>query len=107
MKSSFFAKKLEDIATFTQAIIANTSTMTPVYSYAMSGEVPVATQIFVHATDRQNIFSIIGRYLDKLHLNIQDARLHTTHDNRAFDVFYVSGRSRPPIGTSLSCVTVY
>jgi [protein-PII] uridylyltransferase len=58
----------------------------------------VATQIFVHAKDRQNIFSITAAVLDKLHLNIQDARLHTTHDNRAFDVFYVLDDEGHPVG---------
>jgi [protein-PII] uridylyltransferase len=67
----------------------------------------VATQIFVHAKDRQNIFSIISAILDKLHLNIQDARLHTTHDNLAFDVFYVLNEQGQPVGDNAQlCATI-
>ncbi|MGB2286773.1 MAG: ACT domain-containing protein, partial [Porticoccaceae bacterium] len=61
-------------------------------------EIPVATQIFVHTKGQQNIFAIIAAVLDKLQLNIQDARLHTTSDNRAFDVFYVLDENDRPIG---------
>ena len=104
----FLREKSDDIATFTQAIIDNTSHDTPVILLRDVGvEIPVATQIFVHARDRQNIFSMIAAILDKLHLNIQDARLHTTHDNRSFDVFYVLDDQDRPIGSDRNlCKTV-
>ena len=66
----------------------------------MGVEIPVATQIFVHSKGQQNIFAIIAAVLDKLQLNIQDARLHTTSDNRAFDVFYVLDEADRPIGSN-------
>ena len=95
----FLREEANDIATFTKAIIANTDDNAPVLLLCDVGdEFPVATQIFVHAKDRQNIFSITAAVLDKLHLNIQDARLHTTHDNRAFDVFYVLDDEGHPVG---------
>ena len=95
----FLREEANDIATFTKAIIANTDDNAPVLLLCDVGdEFPVATQIFVHAKDRQNIFSITAAILDKLHLNIQDARLHTTHDNRAFDVFYVLDDEGHPVG---------
>jgi len=104
----FLREKSDDIATFTQAIIDNSSHDTPVILLRDVGvEIPVATQIFVHARDRQNIFSMIAAILDKLHLNIQDARLHTTHDNRSFDVFYVLDDQDRPIGSDRNlCKTV-
>ena len=95
----FLRERVEDIASFTQAIAANDNIDDPVILMRDVGvEVPVATQIFVHATDQQNIFAIIAAVLDQLQLNIQDARLHTTNDNRAFDVFYVLDDNDQPIG---------
>jgi [protein-PII] uridylyltransferase len=95
----FLRERAEDIASFTQAIIGNDDPGNPVIRLRDVGvEIPVATQIFVHATDRQNIFSIIAAVFDKLQLNIQDARLHTTSDNRAFDVFYILDDNDRPIG---------
>ena len=58
----------------------------------------MATQIFVHCKDRDNNFAIIAAALDRLNLNIQDARLHTTSDGSAFDVFYVLDEEDQPIG---------
>ncbi len=95
----FLRERADDVATFTKAIIANQDDDAPVLLLRdVGGEFPVATQIFVHAKDRQNIFSITSAILDKLHLNIQDARLHTTHDNLAFDVFYVLDEHGYPVG---------
>ena len=97
----FLRERVEDIASFTKAIIANLDSDKPVISVRDVGiEIPVATQIFVHTTDRQNIFSIISAVLDKLQLNIQDARLHTTSDGTAFDVFYVLDDKDRPIGAN-------
>lgn len=95
----FLRERAEDIARFTQTILSRDDTAQPVVILRDVGvEVPAATQIFIHATDRQNIFAIIAASLDKLQLNIQDARLHTTSDARAFDVFYVLDDNNMPIG---------
>ena len=103
----FFRERAEDIASFTQSIIANQHPGTPVVVLRDVGvEIPVATQVFVHATDRQNIFAIIAAVLDQLQLNIQDARLHTTSDNRAFDVFYILDDENRPIGTDTNLCTL-
>ena len=103
----FLRERAEDIASFTQAIIANGNPGNPVVLLRDVGvEIPVATQIFVHATDRQNIFAIIAAVLDQLQLNIQDARLHTTSDNRAFDVFYILDDENRPIGTDPKLCTL-
>ena len=103
----FLRERAEDIASVTQALIANGNPGNPVVLLRDVGvEIPVATQIFVHATDRQNIFAIIAAVLDQLQLNIQDARLHTTSDNRAFDVFYILDDENRPIGTDPKLCTL-
>ena len=66
----------------------------------MGVEIPVATQIFVHSKDRENIFAITAATLDKLNLNIQDARLQSASDGTAFDVFYVLDEANQPVGSS-------
>ena len=86
----FLRERAEDIATFTKAIYDNTSEDEPIILVRDVGvEIPVATQIFVYAKNRQQIFSVISTVLDKLQLNIQDARLQSTSADQAFDIFYV------------------
>ena len=94
----FLRERAEDIATFTQSIIS--STEKPVILLRDVGvEIPVATQLFVHTDQGENLFPIIAAVLDKLRLNIVDARLQTTSDNRTFDVFYVLNEDDRPIGS--------
>ena len=94
----FLRERAEDIALFTKAIIDNQNPDKPVILLNDVGvEIPVATQIFVHSKDRENIFSITAATLDKLNLNIQDARLQSATDGTAFDVFYVLDESNQPV----------
>jgi [protein-PII] uridylyltransferase len=94
----FLRERTEDIAIFTRSIIS--STEKPVILLRDVGvEIPVATQLFVHTDQGENLFPIIAAILDKLRLNIVDARLQTTSDNRAFDVFYVLDEDDRPIGS--------
>jgi len=93
----FLRERAEDIARFTKSILA--STHKPVILLRDVGvEISVATQIFVHTSEGENLFPIIAVILDKQRLNIVDARLQTTSDNRAFDVFYVLDEDDRPIG---------
>ena len=95
----FLRERADDIAGFTEAIFNNLNIDEPVILIRDLGvEVPIATQIFVHAQDRQRIFSVIAAVLDKLQLNIQDARLQSTSDGQAFDVFYVLDDDGNPLG---------
>jgi [protein-PII] uridylyltransferase len=95
----FLRERADDIAGFTEAIFNNPNIDEPVILIRDLGvEVPIATQIFVHAQDRQRIFSVIAAVLDKLQLNIQDARLQSTSDGQAFDVFYVLDDDGDPLG---------
>ena len=99
----FLRERADDIAGFTEAIFNNPDTEQPVILIKDLGvEIPIATQIFVHTKDRQRIFSIIAAVLDKLQLNIQDARLQTTSDGRAFDVFYVLDDDGEPLGKNVN-----
>jgi len=95
----FLRERAEDIATFTQSIIASTAGQPVILLRDVGVEMPVATQIFVYTSDSNNLFPIIAAILDKLGLNIQDARLQTTSDNRTFDVFYVLDERDSPIGS--------
>ena len=95
----FLRERAEDIATFTKAIYFSESDDEPIILVRDVGvEIPVATQIFVYAKNRQRIFSVISAVLDKLQLNIQDARLQSTSDDQAFDIFYVLDDKDLPIG---------
>ena len=101
----FLRESAEDVAEFTKAILANQSAKKAVIRISDVGEeIPVATQIFVHSKDRENNFSIIAAALDRLNLNIHDARLNSNSDGSAFDVFYVLDEQDQPIGNdSLRC----
>ncbi len=95
----FLRESAEDVAEFTKAILANPSTKKAVIRISDVGEeIPVATQIFVHSKDRENNFSIIAAALDRLNLNIHDARLNSNSNGSAFDVFYVLDEQDQPIG---------
>ena len=99
----FLRERAEDIALFTKAIIDNDDADKPVILLNDVGvEIPVATQIFVHSKGRENIFAITAATLDKLNLNIQDARLQSASDGTAFDVFYVLDEANQPVGSSSS-----
>ncbi len=101
----FLRETVEDIARYTQAIIndrADRDSKDPkakpiVLLRNIGIEVPIATQIFVHAKQRNNILAITAAVLDKLNLNIQDARLHTNSTGDSFDVFYVLDSHGDPI----------
>ncbi len=96
----FLRERAEDIAAFTKAIINNPDSSKPVILLNDVGvEIPVATQIFVHSKGRENIFAITAAALDRLNLNIQDARLHTTSDGCTFDVFYVLDERGQPVAS--------
>jgi [protein-PII] uridylyltransferase len=98
----FLRERADDIAGFTEAVFNNPNPNEPVILIRDLGvEVPIATQIFVHAKHRQTIFSVIAAVLDKLQLNIQDARLQTTSDGQAFDVFYVLDDDGEPLGKNI------
>ena len=94
----FLRERADDIARFTQSILSSND-MPIILLRDVGVEISVATQIFVHTSSGENLFPIIAAILDKLRLNIVDARLQTTSDDRAFDVFYVLDENDRPIGS--------
>lgn len=99
----FLRETIDDIARYTMAICEHHAQATkcpePVILLRDIGiEIPIATQIFVYSKDQDNILAVTAAILDKLNLNIQDARLHTNSDDNAFDVFYVLDSNGDPIG---------
>ncbi len=51
-----------------------------------------STEIFVHAQDRAGLFATITATLDRLQLNILDARIVTANNARSLDTFQVLAR---------------
>ena len=51
----------------------------------------------MYSKDIHNILAVIAATLEKLELNIQDARLHTNGNGDAFDVFYVLTSDGQPV----------
>lgn len=94
----FLRERAEDIAEFTKAIVTHKQ-MPIILLRDIKVEIPVATQIFVYTRDGDNLFPTIAAVMDRLRLNIQDARLQVTSDNRTFHVFYVLDDNDRPIGT--------
>jgi [protein-PII] uridylyltransferase len=95
----FLRERAEDIAFFTKGIIDGEEGQPIIQIRDVGVEIPVATQIFLHTKSTTNLFSTVAATMDKMGLNIQDARLQTTNDNRTFDVFYVLDEIGQPVGS--------
>lgn len=99
----FLRETIDDIVRYTEAIhqhrVGNQKNLEPVILLRDIGiEIPIVTQIFVYSKDQDNILAVTAAVLDKLNLNIQDARLHTNSDEDTFDVFYVLDSNGEPVG---------
>lgn len=62
------------------------------------------TQIFVHTTDRPDLFGSIVSAIAKLDLNIMDARIATSATNLTFNTFTVLESNGLPVGEKASRV---
>ncbi len=107
MGDEFFLREtVDDITRYTAAIAQHKqrprdhkNKLMPVVLLKDVGvEIAVATQIFVFSQNEHNTLSIAAATLDKLNLNIQDARLHTNSEDNSFDVFYVLDVDGAPVG---------
>lgn len=97
----FLREKAGHIADFTAAMLAQPDPNQPVVLLRDVGdEVPIATQVFIHSRDHNNIFAIAAATFDQLAITIQDARLQTSDDNRAFDVFYLLDDNGRPFASN-------
>jgi [protein-PII] uridylyltransferase len=57
-----------------------------------------ATQIFIRAKQRHNVFAAAATCLDQLNLSIQDARIYHSKSGHTVDTFYVLDQHGSPIG---------
>ncbi|MCW8194293.1 [protein-PII] uridylyltransferase [Proteobacteria bacterium 005FR1] len=57
-----------------------------------------ATQIFIRAKERSNVFAAAATCLDQLNLSIQDARIYHSRSGYTVDTFYVLDQHGSPIG---------
>ena len=102
----FLRETADDITRYTAAIAQHRpqakrngeKSMPVVLLKDVGVEIAVATQIFVFSQNEHNTLSIAAAILDKLNLNIQDARLHTNSEDNSFDVFYVLDVDGAPVG---------
>lgn len=95
----FLQEKAEDIAAYTRSVVELPADRHCAILIKDSGqETPVATQIFIHTRDRTNTFAIAAVTLDRLRLNIQDARLHSTAAGDTLNTFYVLDEQGSPFG---------
>ncbi|MDE1460402.1 [protein-PII] uridylyltransferase [Spartinivicinus poritis] len=56
------------------------------------------TQIFIYTKDREGLFAVLTAELDKLNLNVQDARIITSKTGYSLDTFIVLEQNGNPIG---------
>lgn len=56
------------------------------------------TQIFIYTKDREGLFAVITAALDKLGLNVQDARIITSQTGYSLDTFIVLEQNGKPVG---------
>jgi [protein-PII] uridylyltransferase len=97
----FLRESADDIARYTQAIVAQRNTEEPVILIKDAGlEVAVATQIFIHTYGLNNVFPITASTLDQLQLTILDASLHRDTQGNTFDTFYVVNEHDEPFGNN-------
>lgn len=95
----FLQEKAEDIAAYIKAVVELPSEEHCAILIKDTGqETPVATQIFVHTRDKTNTFAITAMTLDRLRLDIQDARLHSTATGGSLNTFYVLDERARPFG---------
>ena len=56
------------------------------------------TEVLVYAADRPGLFASLAAAISAAGANILDARIHTTKDGAAFDVFSIQAGDRKPFG---------
>lgn len=78
----------EQIAWQTETLYSDSPIATPLVRVRRgSGE--ESTEVFVYAPDQDRLFATIAATLDRLALNVVEARIFTTRDGYALDTFHV------------------
>jgi [protein-PII] uridylyltransferase len=89
----FLREKPGDIVWHTEAMAQHFDKDSPLVLIRPSSlvEVENATQIFIHARNRDYLFSVVAAALEHLDLSVQDARIYSAADGMSMDTFYVLG----------------
>lgn len=87
----FLRERAEDIAWHSEAIAGHHDRDTPLVLVRNSQDSSVAnaTQIFIHARSRAQLFSAVCAELEQLDLSIHDARIYNANDGMSLDTFFV------------------
>ncbi len=95
----FLRERPEDIAWHTEAIADFAEQGRPLVLVRQSTDSPIAnaTQIFVHAPDKPELFAQICAELGMLDLSINDARIYSGTDGNTLDTFFVLQADGNPI----------
>ena len=95
----FLRERPEDIAWHTEAIADHNNVNKPLVLVRQSTDSPIAnaTQIFVHAPDKPDLFARMCAELEMLDLSINDARIYSGTDGATLDTFFVLQADGHPI----------
>jgi len=87
----FLRERAEDIAWHTEAIAGHYEKEKPLVLIRNTTDSSVAnaTQIFIHARSRDQLFSNICTLLEQLDLSVHDARIYNANDGMSLDTFFV------------------
>jgi len=96
----FLRETPENIAWTTEAIANHTSNVEPLILMKNSAEnrYEGASQVFIYTHNSDFLFANIVTALDRLNLNIQDARIYTTDSDYSMTSFMVLESNGEPIG---------
>lgn len=99
----FLRESITDICWHTQAIAARKDSESIVLvKQTNDKELAGATQVFVYARERKNIFVAAATALTELNLSIQDARLYSSESGYVLDTFYVLNEDGEPLAKNSS-----
>ena len=87
----FMREKAEDIAWHTEAIAGHHDRHSPLVlaKHTNDSSVANATQIFIHAQSRSQLFFLVCAALEQLDLSIHDARIYRASGGMTLDTFFV------------------
>ena len=96
----FLRYTADDIIAQTQLIARTEVSDLPVVVSRLAPE-RGSTEIFIYDRDKMELFSDITRSLERMHLNILDARILTTRSGMAVDTLHVHDANGDPISDKL------
>ncbi len=96
----FLRETPDDVAWQTEAIAEHTSNTQPLIVVRNSADTrhEGATRIFIYTHNSHVLFANIATALDRLNLNIQDARIYKTDSDFSITIFMVLESNGQPIG---------